>query len=862
MTKKVDLEYDNRTGAEFSDEQRKSSGSKKSILFLFALALLIGSAISTQYTASVFNYQQALGWEIAKHIYFPFAYFIWSFQYWDQYPEIFQKGLKYFYLSFVPLLLIAVIKNYAATMKLKADKYLQGSARWANLKDIQDAALLPSGKDLKLDVIEWEYAHAHLKKSWLGKKIWELRNKKPTHERKGVFVGSWIDPVKKRYYYLRDYSKTHVLMIAKTRAGKGVGPINDTVGSWDGSMFVYDIKGELWALFSGRRKEMEQNVMRFAPRTRRRDMNAILDKEGKEIGRKYDNCTYFEDEKNGDDSMISCTDDHSKLEIKVVYKTIQVHGKSVSVYANGIDEEGKPVPSETIEEYLNGNRSELPEIKGLYDLENPNNKVKFGNKLTKPLYNTVRWNPFDTIQYEGATEFYYQEKSKEQYEKDKAEDPNTPRGYLASRICNGDREIADIQNVTELIINPDGKTEVNHWTDSAKSLIQAAICYVLHNLPEMACPKAVDWMLSGMIDFAEIRKLRQTNQFVPEWDKLPRLQSSDAMPTVYSEMMQGLDWQGKTYKASALVVREAKKQYSRPKDEGGSVLSSAQRFFLTYSDTLVADATSKSDFDIKQLMNLEKPCSLFMVVQPEDKDALKPVVRLLINRILRMLAADMHFQGGRSINGFNHRLLLMIDEMPTLGKLDILQEALGYMAGYGLKAFMVTQDITQLKDNYGDKESIRANCQVKMYYATSNEETAREMSAEFGTTTRIKESVSISGEGFKKSRSRSIQETARPLLSVDECMNLRGAITAENGDIIKAGAMAIKATGFPGIMGEQPLYFQNPELLRRAQLPTLKGSDQLLKYYNGKKITIGDEDKLTEESVKKINLAELQNHKK
>lgn len=810
--KKVNSEYDNRIGAEFSaNEKQKPSGLKIAAFVVIILDIIIGMQAATQEVAYQFMYDKALGTPIFDHYYGLWNFLIWFGLYGKSYPQVFTDAMNIMYLWMCPSAAFLVFVVVKESQRLKSDKYLHGSARWANLKDIQDAALLPPKKELKLDMIEWQYKIDHWK--GFGKRLWMRLHPKPKHERPGVFVGSWINPKDHKYWYLRDYSKTHVLMIAKTRSGKGVGPINDTVGSWKDSMFVYDIKGELWALFSGRRKEMGQYTMRFAPRTRRRDMNAIYGRTGEVIGRKFANCIYNESETKGDDSLLACeeTVKGKKIHVNVEYATLTYMGQSVSVMNNGVDQNDQPL---TAEELLK-DPARIKEIRGLIDT-NTQKIAHFGRELKEELWNTVRWNPFDTIRYEGATEYFY------------VRDPTSHKGHLEARICDGSREVADTQNVAELIVNPDGKAKDDHWTNSASSFIQAAIIYVLHNLPELACPKAVDMLIAGMIDLEKLAKMRREGTFHGKWEELPKLNSMDAMKSVYAEMAKGLDWQGKPYKAGSIVNREALKQYNRPKDEGGSVLSTAQRFFAIYADPIVAEATSKSDFDIKQLMNMEHPCSIFMVVQPEDKDSMRPLVRLLINRILRMLAADMEFEGGRSINGFNHRLLMMIDEMPTLGKLDILQEALGYMAGYGLKAFMVTQDITQLKDIYGDKESIRANCQVKMYYATSNEETAREMSAEFGTTTRSKESVSISGSGLKASKSRSIQEIARPLLSVDECMNLRGAITAENGDILKAGAMAIKATGFPGIMGEQPLYFQNSELRRRASLPTLRGSDTLL----------------------------------
>ncbi|MDD6318193.1 MAG: type IV secretory system conjugative DNA transfer family protein [Succinatimonas hippei] len=820
-------EFDNRIGAELGPKadllnKDNSAKLKKIAFFLLIAALLIGFQLATQRVAWIFYYDQALGKPLFGSIYPFWNYFVWQAEFGKAYPAVFDEAFSIVYLSAVPVAIIMIILIYKSSLKLKANKFLHGSARWANINDIQDAALLPKSKKknapVTIDNLEWWYKvgrvydkvqnvyENHHKKPDKSDKVayqkWnaglkaqktkakaaferKLKCPDPTKERPGVIVGAWVDPVSKNYYYLRDYSKTHVLMIAKTRSGKGVGPINSTVGSWKDSMFVYDIKGELWALFSGRRKEMGQYTIKFEPACVREDINEHShSKDGTELGRRRKYGEY-----NDHGLLLNGDFSHGKLT-----------GMIIDDMSAKADRKGNH-PKKTIP------LSQCPEL--------------------EPQYNASRWNPLEEIRYEGSDEYYYDKDA----------------GKIMIRRCSGQLEIPDAQNTMELVFNPDGNAKNDHWEVSGKELAVGMVIHMLHNLPELASLSTLNICLAGGIDFEGLRKLRKelgrdpkTHPFesIEEIRHLLSKQAGDEgangvdMQNVYADMIKGVDWEGKEYAANGVVITAGSKQKNRPKDEGGSVLSTAQRFLTLYNDPVVSRMTAKSDFKIVQLMNMDKPTSVFLVVQPPDKDRLRPLVRLFINRVLRILAADMKFVGGRSVDSFAHRLLLMIDEMPSLGKLDILQESLSYVAGYGMKAFLVTQDITQLKDIYGDKESIRANCQIMAWYATSNEDTAKEMSAKIGTTTVVKESVSISGSGFKANKSRSIQETARPLLTVDECMQLPAALTAPNGDIIKAGAMIITPTGFPAIYGEQPLYFKNPELLRRASLPTIPYSDVLI----------------------------------
>jgi len=50
-------------------------------------------------------------------------------------------------------------------------------------------------------------------------------------------------------------------------------------------------------------------------------------------------------------------------------------------------------------------------------------------------------------------------------------------------------------------------------------------------------------------------------------------------------------------------------------------------------------------------------------------------------------------------------LLFLIDEFPSLKKMEVFANALSYMAGYGLKAYLITQDIRQIVEEYGPSES-------------------------------------------------------------------------------------------------------------------------------------------------------------
>jgi type IV secretion system protein VirD4 len=282
------------------------------------------------------------------------------------------------------------------------------------------------------------------------------------------------------------------------------------------------------------------------------------------------------------------------------------------------------------------------------------------------------------------------------------------------------------------------------------------------------------------------------------------------------------------------VASAARDMLDRPEEEAGSVLSTAKSYLALYRDPVVRRNVSKSEFRIKDLMNYDQPVSLYIVTHPNDKARLRPLVRILINMIIRLLADKMEFINGQPKVHYQHRLLMMLDEFPSLGKLEILQEALAFIAGYGIKCYLICQDINQLKSReagYGHDESITSNCHVQSAFPPNRIETAEHLSKLTGQTTVAKEQITTSGRrtsALLGQVSRTIQEVQRPLLTTDECLRMPGPLKNAEGLIEKAGDMVVYVAGSPAIYGIQPLFFKDPIFKARAAVPAPLQSDKLI----------------------------------
>jgi type IV secretion system protein VirD4 len=364
-------------------------------------------------------------------------------------------------------------------------------------------------------------------------------------------------------------------------------------------------------------------------------------------------------------------------------------------------------------------------------------------------------------------------------------------------------EVGDVQNLATLIVDPDGRGLESHWQKSAQALLVGVILHALYQARERG---------KGTPSLSDIDDLLSD----------PDRDVAELWMEMFTAPFRGRENQ-------RIVAATARDMMDRPREEAGSVLSTAKSYLSLYRDPVVRGNISDSHFRVRDLMHHADPVSLYIVTRPADKARLRPLVRILLNLIVRKLADRIEFEGGRPKPGYKHRLLMMLDEFPSLGKLEILQESLAYLAGYGIKCYLVCQDINQLKSGksgYGQDESITSNCHIQAAFPPNRVETAEHLSKLTGQTTVVKEQVTQSG----KNTSRTRQEVQRPLLTVDECLRMPGPVKGmqDGRDVIEeAGDMIIYVAGFPAIYGRQSLYFQDAIFQARTEVPAPDASEHI-----------------------------------
>jgi type IV secretion system protein VirD4 len=342
-------------------------------------------------------------------------------------------------------------------------------------------------------------------------------------------------------------------------------------------------------------------------------------------------------------------------------------------------------------------------------------------------------------------------------------------------VRRGEWEVRDVQNIADVLVDPEGALERrNHWEKTSHSLLVGTILHVLYAEAEKT--------LAGVANFlSDPRRPIET--------------TLRAMMTTRHLGPAGVH---------PVVASAARELLNKSDNERSGVLSTAMSFLGLYRDPVVARVTRQCDWRIRDLVEGAHPATLYLVVPPSDISRTKPLVRLILNQIGRRLTEELESKRRR------HRLLLMLDEFPALGRLDFFESALAFMAGYGLKSFLIAQSLNQIEKAYGQNNSILDNCHVRVSFATNDERTAKRVSDALGTATELRAMKNYAGHRLSPWLGHlmvSRQETARPLLTPGEVMQL----PPDDELVLVSGCHPIRA--------KKARYYENGELKARILAP-------------------------------------------
>ena len=317
--------------------------------------------------------------------------------------------------------------------------------------------------------------------------------------------------------------------------------------------------------------------------------------------------------------------------------------------------------------------------------------------------------------------------------------------------------------------NAEGKKDV--WFSTQRQLLKALILFVMnHRSPEQ-------------------RNLAGVTQVLQENDVEAEEKGADSpLDTLFLDLTMS----DPARRAYELGFKKAKGEMK------ASIIESLLATISKFVDKEVADFTSFSDFDLKEIGNAKV---VLYVIIPVMDNTYESFINLFFSQLfdeLYKLASD---NGAKLPNPVD----FILDEFVNLGKFPKYEEFLATCRGYGIGVTTICQTLTQLQALYGkDKaESILGNHAVKICLNAANDVTAKYFSDLLGKSTVKVETGSESTSHSKEeshSKSDSYSYTSRSLMTPDEIMRMpdtQSILIFSNQRPIKA-TKAFQFKLFPG----------------------------------------------------------------
>lgn len=394
-------------------------------------------------------------------------------------------------------------------------------------------------------------------------------------------------------------------------------------------------------------------------------------------------------------------------------------------------------------------------------------------------------------------------------------------------------EVSMAQNLAAVIADYEGKGKPDHWTANATNVIMAVLLHLKYahfadpeNYPHPPTLYSVAAFLKASIQeeveedgsvvrtpkgFVEAAKTLVGFEHVPkegieivEWNKETnsyeaRLFTQQDLKDIYpgAPSLEALP-------ATHPIIYQAFIEItSKPDNELGSIVSTANTALKEYLDPLLAYNTSVSDFCIDDLMNYKKPVSLYLVTPPSDLLRLAPIFRLFFEMMVRHHARSIGtYVNGQAKSKYKHKCLFLMDEFSSLGNLQSFAATLSYIAGYGMKVFLINQGLPQINGIYGKDNQILMNCHLKIFYAPNDNDTGQYAETELGKKTIETKSKSRNAGRLIGYTSASTSQMARALMTSDELKRM--------GD-----QEVIIASGSPPILTDKIKYYENEYFLKK-----------------------------------------------
>ncbi|QKX02377.1 type IV secretory system conjugative DNA transfer family protein [Wolbachia endosymbiont of Dirofilaria (Dirofilaria) immitis] len=289
--------------------------------------------------------------------------------------------------------------------------------------------------------------------------------------------------------------------------------------------------------------------------------------------------------------------------------------------------------------------------------------------------------------------------------------------------------VDDVQKIANLIM-----PEQDFWQNEARSLFVGVVLYLL------ATPEKVK-------SFGEVVRTMRSDDVVYNLAVVLDTMGKVIHPVAYMNI--------------AAFLQKADKERS-------GVVSTMNSSLELWANPLIDTATTTSDFNILDFK--KKKVTVYVGLTPDNLNRLRPLMQVFYQQATEFLCRKL------PLDDEPYGVLFLMDEFPTLGKMEQFQTGIAYFRGYRVRLFLIVQDTEQLKGIYEEAgmNSFLSNSTYRITFAANNIETANLISQLIGNKTVQQESLNKPKflDLNPASRSLHISETQRALLLPQEIIML------------------------------------------------------------------------------------------
>lgn len=231
-----------------------------------------------------------------------------------------------------------------------------------------------------------------------------------------------------------------------------------------------------------------------------------------------------------------------------------------------------------------------------------------------------------------------------------------------------------------------------------------------------------------------------------------------------AEYIEGLvarhfDQEDSGYSLDALALQNFTSFLQQANKEQSGLLSTIKSGLELWEDPIIDAATSRSDFDLRQLRR--QKMAIYVSIPMGQLIRLAPLIKLFFQQCINTLTQQEPDENEP------YKVLMVLDEFPLLGRMDVFKKGIGFLRSFGVRMMMVAQSKAQVADIYGStiaNQIFSQNCRFVVAYAPNDPAECKEISEALG-----KKTVRTSSRTYSNGKSTTnVSFTGRELMTPEE----------------------------------------------------------------------------------------------